>query len=161
MASTASSSASSAATSATIQQIPGELIQDGKHLVKISEENRNLVFLSPDIFKGKIYVNIREYFIPEEEKQTGTSDEEEEEEEAGPISTVPYMKATKKGVCLTELEFNLMINKLNRVQTLIKRLKKRQNKAEFRLGFSTSGVVVQKRKSKSDEPPRQTASSHH
>ena len=159
MASTSTSaSTGAAATSAVVKQIPGELIQDGKHLVKISEENRNLVFLSPDMFRGQIYVNIREFYIPEEEKISvgDTSDEEDNE----PICTVPYMRATKKGVCLTELEFNLMINKLDRVQTLIKRLKKRQSKAEFRLGFkpSTSGVVVSKG-SKSDESPRRTASS--
>lgn len=145
------SSSSSTVPAATLNNVPGELVQDGKHLIKISEENRNLVFVSPDIYRGQVYVNIREYFIPKEEIETDTSDEEEGEA----VSTIPYLKATKKGVCLSELEFTLLINKLNRIQTLIKRLKKRQTKAQFRLEFQNE---KRKCEQKPEDPTRPKAS---
>ena len=137
------SSSTKPASGVTLKKIPGELVQDGKHLVKISAENRNLVFISPDLFRGQVFVNVREYFIPQEEIETDNS-EEEEKEEVDAVSTIPYLRPTKKGVCLNELEFNLMINKLNRVQTLIKRLKKRQKKVQFRLDFQKRGQETEK-----------------
>ena len=139
------SSSTKPASGVTLKKIPGELVQDGKHFVKISAENRNLVFISPDLFRGQVFVNVREYFIPQEEIETDNSEEEEEEkEEVDAVSTIPYLRPTKKGVCLNELEFNLMINKLNRVQTLIKRLKKRQKKVQFRLDFQKRGQETEK-----------------
>ena len=82
--------------------------------------------MSPDVFRGQICVNIREFFIDEtnvdySSENTDTEQEAKEEKE-------PFFKATKKGVNLTEGEFNSLVNCVPRVQTILKRLKRKQAK---------------------------------
>ena len=83
--------------------------------------------MSPDVFRGQICVNIREFFIDDtivdySSENTDTEQEAKEEEKK------PFFKATKKGVYLTEGEFNSLVNCVPRVQTILKRLKRKQAK---------------------------------
>ena len=95
MANSASSSSSSASApwSSYVKDLE-EINQDGKILIKLSD--RKPLFIVPDIFREKVYINIREYYIrkseseEEEEEEEGEGEgeeaegaEEEEEEEAG------------------------------------------------------------------------------
>ena len=121
----ASKATSSKATSKTII-VPKEIIQEGKVFIRITGEDRRPVFVSPDVFRGQICVNIREFFIDEtivdySSENTDTEQEAKEEKE-------PFFKATKKGVNLTEGEFNSLVNCVPRVQTILKRLKRKQAK---------------------------------
>ena len=59
----------------------------------------------------------------EEEEEKEIEEEEEEEER-----TNPFLIASKKGVCLTEDEFSDFLEKLQRVKSLVKRLKKKLRK---------------------------------
>ena len=121
----ASKATSSKAASKTII-VPKEIIQEGKVFIRITGEDRRPVFVSPDVFRGQICVNIREFFIDEtiveySSENTDTEQEAKEEKE-------PFFKATKKGVNLTEEEFNSLVNCVPRVQTILKRLKRKQTK---------------------------------
>ena len=121
----ASKATSSKATSKTII-VPKEIIQEGKVFIRITGEDRRPVFVSPDVFRGQICVNIREFFIDDtivdySSENTDTEQEAKEEKE-------PFFKATKKGVNLTEGEFNSLVNCVPRVQTILKRLKRKQAK---------------------------------
>ena len=121
----ASKATSSKAASKTII-VPKEIIQEGKVFIRITGEDRRPVFVSPDVFRGQICVNIREFFIDEtiveySSENTDTEQEAKEEKE-------PFFKATKKGVNLTEEEFNSLVNCVPRVQTILKRLKRKQAK---------------------------------
>ena len=123
MANSASSSSSSASApwSSYVKDLE-EINQDGKILIKLSD--RKPLFIVPDIFREKVYINIREYYIRKSE-----SEEEEEEEEAEEAAEVPYLLPTKKGVCFTEEEFNVFCDKIARVKSLVKRLRKKNQKA--------------------------------
>ena len=121
----ASKATSSKAASKTII-VPKEIIQEGKVFIRITGEDRRPVFVSPDVFRGQICVNIREFFIDDtivdySSENTDTEQEAKEEKE-------PFFKATKKGVNLTEGEFNSLVNCVPRVQTILKRLKRKQAK---------------------------------
>ena len=98
-----------------------EIKQNGKVLIKLSE--RKPVFVVPDIFRDQVYINIREYTF---KKLSETEEEEEGEGEN------PYLIPSKKGVCFTEEEFKVFIDKIDRVKSLVKRLKKKQSKAAGR-----------------------------
>ena len=110
MASNAYSSASSSSSSS--YNSSEEIRQDGKIMLRLSD--RKHIFIVPDIFRGQLYVNIREYMID----NTIESDSDEER-------FVP----TKKGVCLNEEEFHGFIERLDRVRSIVKRLKKKLRKS--------------------------------
>ena len=118
--STGASSSSSSRPWTTHFDDPEEIHQDGKVLIKLSD--RKPIFIVPDIFRDKVYINIREYFV---EKSSAEEEEEEEEEEE---RRNPFLIASKKGVCLTEDEFSDFLEKLQRVKSLVKRLKKKLRK---------------------------------
>ena len=96
-----------------------EIHQEGKVLIKLSD--RKPVFIVPDIFREKVYINIREYIVKKPTKVADSSDEEEKEKNR----TNPFLIATTKGVCFTEDEFSAFVEKLQRVKSLVKRLKKK------------------------------------
>ena len=126
MTSKPSSSAAKATTKSEPQAIvvPKEIIQEGKIFIRVSAEDRkNPVFLTPDVFRGALCVNIREFFVDD----TSVKYSSDTEEETGAAKT-PFYKATKKGVNLTEAEFNSLANSISRVQTIVKRLKHKQAK---------------------------------
>ena len=119
------SSSSKAAIKSEPQAIvvPKEIVQEGKVFIRISAEDRRPVFLSPDVFRGQLCVNIREFFVDQTAVEYSSDTEEETE-----ADKTPYYKATKKGVNLTEAEFNSLANSVTRVQTILKRLKRKQAK---------------------------------
>ena len=101
-----------------------EIHQDGKVLIKLSD--RKPVFIVPDIFREKVYINIREYTVKKPTKVADSSSSEEEEEEEEKEQA--YLLPTKKGVCLNEHEFSAFVEKLQRVKSLVKRLNKKITK---------------------------------
>ena len=105
--------------------VPKEIVQNGKVFIRITGEDRKPVFVSPDVFRGQICVNIREFFVDNTaiESSSDTEGEEEANEEKK-----PFFKATKKGVNLTEAEFTSLVNCVPRIQTIVKRLKRKQAK---------------------------------
>ena len=120
MASSSSSSSSSTPWSSYFEN-SDEITQDGKVLIKLSD--RKPLFIVPDVFREKVYINIREYYLNKREE------EEEEEEEDDEEENTPYLFPTKKGVCFTEEEFNVFLNKIARVKSVVKRLKKEKTKS--------------------------------
>ena len=103
--------------------VPKEIVQNGKVFIRITGEDRKPVFVSPDVFRGQICVNIREFFVDNIESSSDTEGEEEANEEKK-----TFFKATKKGVNLTEAEFTSLVNCVPRIQTIVKRLKRKQAK---------------------------------
>ena len=87
----------------------------------------------PDVFREKVYINIREYYLNKRES------EEEEEEEDDEEENTPYLFPTKKGVCFTEEEFNVFSDKIARVKSLVKRLKKEKTNQSFGLAAQQRG----------------------
>ena len=118
--STGASSSSSSTPWTTHFDDPEEIHQDGKVMLKLSD--RKPIFIVPDTFRDKVYINIREYFFLKKSTKVADSSAEEEEEEK---RTNPFLIASKKGVCLTEDEFSGFLEKLQRVKSLVKRLKKK------------------------------------
>ena len=121
MASSSSSSSSSTPWSSYFEN-SDEITQDGKVLIKLSD--RKPLFIVPDVFREKVYINIREYYLNKREEE-----EEEEEEDDDEEENTPYLFPTKKGVCFTEEEFNVFLNKIARVKSVVKRLKKEKTKS--------------------------------
>lgn len=137
MANRASSSSSTAAAKVDRREdsaVSQEIKQDGKVMIRISEKDRKPVFVTPCVFRGQLYVNVREFFVEESVTDCSTTDTEGEEEEAGETlpASVPYFKATTRGVALTEAEFDKFVSSIERVQTLVKRLKRKQAKVELK-----------------------------
>ena len=117
----ASSSSSSSSTPwSSYFENSDEITQDGKVLIKLSD--RKPLFIVPDVFREKVYINIREYYLNKRE-------EEEEEDEDDEEENTPYLFPTKKGVCITEEEFEVFLNKIARVKSVVKRLKKEKTKS--------------------------------
>ena len=123
--STGASSSSSSTPWTTHFDDPEEIHQDGKVMLKLSD--RKPIFIVPDTFRDKVYINIREYFFLKKSTKVADSSAEEEEEEEEK-RTNPFLIASKKGVCLTEDEFSDFVEKLQRVKSLVKRLKKKLRK---------------------------------
>merc|ERR1712213_303118 len=120
----ASSSSSSSSTPwSSYFENSDEITQDGKVLIKLSD--RKPLFIVPDVFREKVYINIREYYLNKREEEEEEEGEEEEDEE----ENTPYLFPTKKGVCFTEEEFNVFLNKIARVKSVVKRLKKEKTKS--------------------------------
>ena len=136
MASSSSSSSSSTPWSSYFEN-SDEITQDGKVLIKLSD--RKPLFIVPDVFREKVYINIREYYLNKRES------EEEEEEEDDEEENTPYLFPTKKGVCFTEEEFNVFLNKIARVKSVVKRLKKEKTKSA-----ENSKSAADKRRSRED-----------
>ena len=122
MASSSSSSSSSTPWSSYFEN-SDEITQDGKVLIKLSD--RKPLFIVPDVFREKVYINIREYYLNKREEE----EEEEEEDDDDEEENTPYLFPTKKGVCFTEEEFNVFLNKIARVKSVVKRLKKEKTKS--------------------------------
>ena len=120
----ASSSSSSSSTPwSSYFENSDEITQDGKVLIKLSD--RKPLFIVPDVFREKVYINIREYYLNKrEEEEEGEEEDDDDEEE-----NTPYLFPTKKGVCFTEEEFNVFLNKIARVKSVVKRLKKEKTKS--------------------------------
>ena len=106
-------SSSSSASGSTYQNSSSceEIRQDGKTMLRLSD--RKHIFIVPDIFRGQLYVNIREYRID------NTVETETDEDRYLP---------TKKGVCFNEEEFHAFVERLDRVQGIVKRLKRKLKK---------------------------------
>ena len=122
----ASSSSSSSSTPwSSYFENSDEITQDGKVLIKLSD--RKPLFIVPDVFREKVYINIREYYLNKRESEE--EEEEEEEEEDDEEENTPYLFPTKKGVCFTEEEFEVFLNKIARVKSVVKRLKKEKTKS--------------------------------
>ena len=119
----ASSSSSSSTPWSSYFENSDEIKQNGKVLIKLSD--RKPLFIVPDVFREKVYINIREYYLNKREEE----EEEEEEEEDDEEENTPYLFPTKKGVCFTEEEFNVFLNKIARVKSVVKRLKKEKTKS--------------------------------
>ena len=120
----ASSSSSSSSTPwSSYFENSDEITQDGKVLIKLSD--RKPLFIVPDVFREKVYINIREYYLNKREEE----EEEEEEDEDDEEENTPYLFPTKKGVCFTEEEFEVFLNKIARVKSVVKRLKKEKTKS--------------------------------
>ena len=102
-----------------------EFIQDEKTFIPIGCGRH--IFVVPDIFRGQVRINIREYFVRE---KTIKKEEEEEEEEGESKAAPPPSRyiPTRRGVSLTVSEFELLSEKIERAQKLIKRLGKRLRK---------------------------------
>ena len=122
MASSSSSSSSSTPWSSYFDN-SDEITQDGKVLIKLSD--RKPLFIVPDVFREKVYINIREYYLNKREEE----EEEEEEDDDDEEENTPYLFPTKKGVCITEEEFEVFLNKIARVKSVVKRLKKEKTKS--------------------------------
>ena len=122
MANSSSSSSSSTPWSSYFEN-SDEITQDGKVLIKLSD--RKPLFIVPDVFREKVYINIREYYLNKREEE----EEEEEEDDDDEEENTPYLFPTKKGVCFTEEEFNVFLNKIARVKSVVKRLKKEKTKS--------------------------------
>ena len=118
----ASSSSSSSTPWSSYFENSDEITQDGKVLIKLSD--RKPLFIVPDVFREKVYINIREYYLNKREEE-----EEEEEDDDDEEENTPYLFPTKKGVCFTEEEFNVFLNKIARVKSVVKRLKKEKTKS--------------------------------
>ena len=118
----ASSSSSSSTPWSSYFENSDEITQDGKVLIKLSD--RKPLFIVPDVFREKVYINIREYYLNKREEE-----EEEEEEDDDEEENTPYLFPTKKGVCITEEEFEVFLNKIARVKSVVKRLKKEKTKS--------------------------------
>ena len=86
------------------------------------------IFVVPDIFLGQVRVNIREYFVKEKTVKKQEAEEEEEEEEEESKAARPTFIPTRRGVSLTVSEFELLCEKVVRVQKCVKRLGKRLRK---------------------------------
>ena len=121
----ASSSSSSSTPWSSYFENSDEITQDGKVLIKLSD--RKPLFIVPDVFREKVYINIREYYLNKRESEE--EEEEEEEEEDDEEENTPYLFPTKKGVCFTEEEFEVFLNKIARVKSVVKRLKKEKTKS--------------------------------
>ena len=120
----ASSSSSSSSTPwSSYFENSDEITQDGKVLIKLSD--RKPLFIVPDVFREKVYINIREYYLNKREEE----EEEEEEDDDDEEENTPYLFPTKKGVCITEEEFEVFLNKIARVKSVVKRLKKEKTKS--------------------------------
>ena len=107
--------------------VPSEIKQDGKTLIPINEKDRKAVFVSPCVYRERLYINIREFFI-EDPDVSDSSDTEIEE--AAAATKKPYFKPTQRGVALTEPEFENLVGSIERVRSLIQRLKRKQAKNE-------------------------------
>ena len=84
---------------------PSEFKQDGKKFLTLGGPKS--VFVVPDIFRGEVKVNIREYF------QIPTNDK-----------FIP----TKRGVCLTSEQFDNLCSQLEKTKEVVKELCKKIKK---------------------------------
>ena len=104
-----------------------EVIQDEKTFIPIGIGRH--IFVVPDIFRGEVRINIREYFVREAYKLKKEGKEESEEGgESKAVPPPPRYIPTRRGVSLTVSEFELLTEKIERTQKLVKRLGKRLRK---------------------------------
>ena len=60
---TANDTASTTSGQADDTRVCPEIRQGGKLLIRINEPDRKHVFICPEIFRGNLYVNVREFFV--------------------------------------------------------------------------------------------------
>ena len=76
----ASSSSSSSSTPwSSYFENSDEITQDGKVLIKLSD--RKPLFIVPDVFREKVYINIREYYLNKREEEEEEEEEEDDDDE--------------------------------------------------------------------------------
>ena len=112
----------SAPAAATSNSVPDDtnFVQDGKSFFPVGEKKH--IFVVPDVFRGKVYVNIREYFVENHDDEDDTDIEQD--------NTRPYYKPTKSGICLNVKEFEKLCQKIEKTKTAVKRLLKRVEKTQ-------------------------------
>ena len=112
------------AASAASTSEPRDVYQDNKLLFAVGTQKP--VFLVPDVFMGQLKIGIREYYIR-------SSDSEDESTENNDLlrnaDVRPYYSPTKRGVSLSESEFDRLISKADQARRVIRRLKTRLDKS--------------------------------
>ena len=112
------------AASAASTSEPRDVYQDNKLLFAVGTQKP--VFLVPDVFMGQLKIGIREYYIR-------SSDSEGESTENNDLlrnaDVRPYYSPTKRGVSLSESEFDRLISKADQARRVIRRLKTRLDKS--------------------------------
>ena len=103
-----------------------DVIQDEKTFIPIGIGRH--IFVVPDIFKGQVRINIREYFVKEADKLKKEGKEESEGESKAVPPPQPRYTPTRRGVSLTVTEFEQLCGKIGRIQKFVKRLGKRLRK---------------------------------
>ena len=111
-------------TAAASTSEPRDVYQDNKLLFAVGTQKP--VFLVPDVFMGQLKIGIREYYIR-------SSDSEDESTENNDLlrnaDVRPYYSPTKRGVSLSESEFDRLISKADQARRVIRRLKTRLDKS--------------------------------
>ena len=111
-------------TAAASTSEPRDVYQDNKLLFAVGTQKP--IFLVPDVFMGQLKIGIREYYIR-------SSDSEDESTENNDLlrnaDVRPYYTATKRGVSLSESEFDRLISKADQARRVIRRLKTRLDKS--------------------------------
>ena len=112
------------AASAASTSEPRDVYQDNKLLFAVGTQRP--IFLVPDVFMGQLKIGIREYYIR-------SSDSEDESTENNDLlrnaDVRPYYSPTKRGVSLSESEFDRLISKADQARRVIRRLKTRLDKS--------------------------------
>ena len=104
---------------------PRDVYQDNKLLFAVGAQKP--IFLVPDVFMGQLKIGIREYYLrssDNSEDELGT----ENHDLLRNADVRPYYQPTKRGVSLSETEFDRLITKADQARRVIRRLKTRLDK---------------------------------
>ena len=103
---------------------PRDVYQDNKLLFAVGAQKP--IFLVPDVFMGQLKIGIREYYLrsSDSEDELGT----ENHDLLRNADVRPYYQPTKRGVSLSETEFDRLITKADQARRVIRRLKTRLDK---------------------------------
>ena len=113
-----------AAAASTSVAEPRDVYQDNKLLFAVGAQKP--IFLVPDVFMGQLKIGIREYYLrsSDSEDELGT----ENHDLLRNADVRPYYQPTKRGVSLSETEFDRLITKADQARRVIRRLKTRLDK---------------------------------
>ena len=114
-----------AAAQSTSAAEPRDVYQDNKLLFAVGAQKP--IFLVPDVFMGQLKIGIREYYLrssDNSEDELGT----ENHDLLRNADVRPYYQPTKRGVSLSETEFDRLITKADQARRVIRRLKTRLDK---------------------------------
>ena len=115
-----------AAAQSTSAAEPRDVYQDNKLLFAVGAQKP--IFLVPDVFMGQLKIGIREYYL----RSSDNKDEDELGTENHDLlrnaDVRPYYQPTKRGVSLSETEFDRLITKADQARRVIRRLKTRLDK---------------------------------
>ena len=112
------------APAASTSAEPRDVYQDNKLLFAVGAQKP--IFLVPDVFMGQLKIGIREYYLrsSDSEDELGT----ENHDLLRNADVRPYYQPTKRGVSLSETEFDRLITKADQARRVIRRLKTRLDK---------------------------------